>query len=630
MRKRYRCLILFCFLISGCSLLFGPVPAPVFNPPGGTYEIWKYREVKISCPDESARIIFRFIKYPGMFSDTNWYLWRKNDSVFIRSGLHIEAYAVRNTGERSETVSAIYLTDVENEDTNLFVVSMDILSNASYTRTNYETIYTADAIKAIQHFSISNFRKLITNGGYLYLTNCISNYLQTNWLETTNRLIHRFPLNWSTVSYRYEDMVGDKQGNIYVRESIWNSEDLDWNDGVVYSTVGSGTACVKYGSKNVYLSSVIISSRAPIAISGIYAENRGNFYMAGYFNSPYDFDPGTGMNVRTNSGGLNFYLSRFNPDCSYAWTQIFCFNTNNALRTVCFDSNGNVYMSGLFKGTVDFDPSSNTVLKTAASAVEDFLIKLDDTGKLLWVKTFAGNSGLKPCSISVNASGEIVVWGSFSGTVDLDPDEGTDLRSSVSNKQYILRLDSSGGILWSLIDSTASQIVLDKAGNLLIVGSFSGSFDCDPTAGVDMRTARGDMDCYLIRVNASGSYEWGKTFGGNGRDIAFRISLDDAESIYVGGYFRTPFGTEADFDPGSGIDSKHTQALYSDVFISVYRSDGQYEWTRTLQDKYCSYEQLVLNAYGFGKLDVMGAYTDYRSESDDWYYHKIFRLGKHE
>ena len=54
------------------------------------------------------------------------------------------------------------------------------------------------------------------------------------------------------------------------------------------------------------------------------------------------------------------------------------------------DSQGNIYLSGNFEGTVDFDPSSNEVNLTAVGKYDAYLAKYDSDGNLIWVISIGG------------------------------------------------------------------------------------------------------------------------------------------------------------------------------------------------------------------------------------------------
>ena len=99
--------------------------------------------------------------------------------------------------------------------------------------------------------------------------------------------------------------------------------------------------------------------------------------------------------------------------------------------SVTVDSSGNIYTTGLFQGTVDFDPGAGTANLTSNGGRDVFVSKLDSSGNYLWAKSWgsAADPGLNADdtsrSVAVDSSGNVYTTGYFQRTVDFDPGAGT-------------------------------------------------------------------------------------------------------------------------------------------------------------------------------------------------------------
>ena len=85
--------------------------------------------------------------------------------------------------------------------------------------------------------------------------------------------------------------------------------------------------------------------------------------------------------------------------------------------------------------------------------------------------------------------------------------------------------------------ASASDIAVDSAGNVLVAGHFAGTVDLDPTEGVDERTSKGwDTDAYLLKVMADGSYGWAYTIGAEdvGEYATALVATPDGRIIVAG------------------------------------------------------------------------------------------------
>ena len=94
------------------------------------------------------------------------------------------------------------------------------------------------------------------------------------------------------------------------------------------------------------------------------------------------------------------------------------------------DAAGAVYTTGTFGGTFDADPGAGVFHLTTAGQLAVLVTKLDATGKFVWAGAVAGPGYHQGLGIAVDGGGNVYVIGSFRGTIDFDPGEGTSLVDS--------------------------------------------------------------------------------------------------------------------------------------------------------------------------------------------------------
>jgi hypothetical protein len=312
-------------------------------------------------------------------------------------------------------------------------------------------------------------------------------------------------------------------------------------------------------------------------------DGSGNVYVTGRFEGTVDFDPGAGTDNHTSAGGYDIYLTRINSDGTYGWTKTIGGGSDDRGRSVAVDGNANIYVTGLFSGTVDFDPGAGTDNHTSAASSDMFLTRFDDEGNYGWTKTMGGTGYEVGLSVAADGSGNVYFTGTFEGTADFDPGAGTDNHTSVGDADiFLTKINSDGSYGWTKTmgggsDGVGWAVALDGSGNVYVTGEFKGTTDFDPGAGTDNHTPEGDSDIFLTRINSDGSYGWTKTMGGTGVDIGYSVALDGNGNIYVTGSFN---GT-VDLDPGVATDN-HTSAGGFDIFLTRINSDGSYGWAKTM------------------------------------------------
>src|SRR5690606_25148997 len=84
----------------------------------------------------------------------------------------------------------------------------------------------------------------------------------------------------------------------------------------------------------------------------------GNVYATGFFLGTGDFDPGPGVLNFVSAGKVDAFVSKFAPDGALLWARQLGGTEEDAALTIALDANANVYTSGAFGDTVDFDPGA--------------------------------------------------------------------------------------------------------------------------------------------------------------------------------------------------------------------------------------------------------------------------------
>src|SRR5258705_4310265 len=122
---------------------------------------------------------------------------------------------------------------------------------------------------------------------------------------------------------------------------------------------------------------------------------------------------------------------------------------NDEGYSIAVDASGNVYTTGYFTGTVDFDPGPGTTNLTAIGLEDAFVLKMNAVGNIVWAKQFGGSSSDFGRSIAVDASGNVYTTGGFNGTVDFDPGPAiVNLSSAGGWDIFISKLNASGNFVW--------------------------------------------------------------------------------------------------------------------------------------------------------------------------------------
>jgi hypothetical protein len=316
-------------------------------------------------------------------------------------------------------------------------------------------------------------------------------------------------------------------------------------------------------------------------------DNAGNVYTTGYFEGTMDFDPDTTAVFNlTSLGGKDIFISKLDAAGNFIWAKNMGGIEDDKANSITVDDNGNIYTTGFFRDTVDFDTGSGLFELFSAGSRDIFITKHDALGNFVWVKQIAGVSGESGESITYSNQGNIYLTGSFSGADSVDFDPGAGVYNLIpytgSQDAFVLKLDTLGDFIWAnQFGNTGSEegygITVDATGNVYTSGNFEGTVYFNPGVSLDSLTSFGGRDVFVSKLGASGNFIWAKHFGGSLDDQSFAIKLDNTGNVFTTGYFQET----VDFDPGTSVDSL-TSFGVQDIFITKLDGFGNYLWTKQI------------------------------------------------
>ena len=378
----------------------------------------------------------------------------------------------------------------------------------------------------------------------------------------------------------------DAAGNMYTTGYFQNTADFDPGIGISNLTSaslnGNDVFVSKLDSSGNFVWAKRLGGTSTDTGNAIAVDASGNVYTTGYFKGIADFDPGIGTSDLTAVGNQDVFVSKLDSSGNFVWAKSFGAGSDDDATGVAVDASGNVYTTGTFRSTVDFDPGAGISNLTAVQP-DVFVSKLDSSGNFVWAKSFGGTSTDNGNAIAIDASGNVYTTGYFYVTADFDPGAGIEnLTSTGLQDVFVSKLDSSGNFVWAkrlggTNTDTGNAVAVDAAGHVYTAGYFHETADFDPGAGIENLTSAGGMDGFVSKLDSSGSFVWAKSFGGTSTEFGRAVAVDAAGNVYTTG----PFNVTADFDPGAGT-SNLTSAGVADGFVSKLDSSGDFVWAKRL------------------------------------------------
>ncbi len=373
----------------------------------------------------------------------------------------------------------------------------------------------------------------------------------------------------------------DNSGNIYITGVFSDTGDFDPGPGVynLNSNGGSDIFIQKLDNAGNLIWVKSIGGIQGDIGSCIKVDNKGNLYVSGTYSNTVDFDPGPGIQNLIGNG-VNLFVLKLDTAGNYIWAKSMGGSNIEENWGLAVDSNKNVYTTGQFQGLVDFDPGMNIYNLISNGGKDIYISKLDSMGQFQWAHSFGDNFTDRGSAVSIDGSNNVLLTGSFAGTVDFDPGPGVFNLTASSSDIFILKLDANGNLLW-VKDSESSgadfanDIACDNNSNLYVTGYFSDSVDFDPGPGVYYLYSdpnNNTVNAFTIKLTSNGNLTWAKAFVG-GASEGKSIAVDNIGDVYTLG----TFNDSTDFDPGNGT-YKLAPNGGKDILLSKLDANGNFLW----------------------------------------------------
>jgi len=213
----------------------------------------------------------------------------------------------------------------------------------------------------------------------------------------------------------------------------------------------------------------------------------GGYYLAGWTNS-------------YGSGSYDFWVIKLDPAGNSLWQRALGGSSYDCAYSCCLASDGGVVVAG--------------GASVGAGGYDVWIYKLDSSGNKVWQKAFGGaGDDMALCVRQTSDEGYVVAG-------------FTKSYGSGSQDFWVLRIDSSGGLVWqktyggTAVD-WAFGVVQTADGGYIVVGR-TDSFGTG-------------TDAWILKLDSAGGIEWERNFGGTGFEYAYCVCLAADGSCLVGG-----------------------------------------------------------------------------------------------
>ena len=261
-------------------------------------------------------------------------------------------------------------------------------------------------------------------------------------------------------------------------------------------------------------------------------------------------------------GSFDYWLLKLNFSGNIEWQKVIGGGGADYLSAIEPTPDG-----GFLIGGSSNSPLSADKTEPSWGGFDNWILKLDYSGNVIWQKTIGGDQDDILAGIALTPDNGSVICSRSSSNISGNKDE-----PSNSTDFWIVKLDESGNIQWQntiggLAGDYPAQIITTSDGGYLAGGfSFSG-------IGRDKNKAQiGFADYWLIRLDSTGNIVWQNTIGGGNYDYLFDLKETPDQTFVIAGY------------SNSGISGDKTEASHGDYDFWVLKINdlGNIIWQKII------------------------------------------------
>ncbi len=285
-----------------------------------------------------------------------------------------------------------------------------------------------------------------------------------------------------------------------------------------------------------------------------------NIILLGFYSQSIDLDPGPDtLNPPTNAIN-NIFIEKLTSDGNLIWLKTIGESGYENPGKVEVDHNGNIFLSGDFRDSVDINPGADTL--NLYNTLGKFILKLDSAGNFNSVYSLFGSISSFTRAFTIKKNGNVLFG------------EGP----------YIYELDTSLQIVstqFIALYTGISHIIIDDESNIIIGGSIQYPTDFDPGPDTFLLSPPNNYNRFFAKYDSLGNFIWAKTIGNNtpGTNIS-DVASDHSGNIY---YSLFAFGSLCMSDNFDDTCLTSVNAVQSSFFLK-FSPIGEFEWSQILDN----------------------------------------------
>lgn len=236
------------------------------------------------------------------------------------------------------------------------------------------------------------------------------------------------------------------------------------------------------------------------------SDSKGNIFLGGNFTESMDFDPGIGVTILTSNGDADGFVVKLDSNGIFSWAKQLGGSGTDRIWSVELDNTDRVLLTGQYHGTVDFDPGPNTYDLSNPTYRGCFIVKLENDGAFVFAKTFNGEA-FGECIVTDAQNNIYISGGFYNtvdfdpGIADHTLTDGNIFITKLNDSGNFVWCAQFQNAIIGSYESIYCKIKVDAIKNIYYTGMFPFAVDFDPSTSTSIIAPYGTTDAPIVKLN---------------------------------------------------------------------------------------------------------------------------------
>lgn len=273
----------------------------------------------------------------------------------------------------------------------------------------------------------------------------------------------------------------------------------------------------------------------------------------------------SGDKTEASNGNSDYWIVKTNSTGAVEWDKTYGGAGNDFAVSAIETADGNFIILGDSDSDISGDKTENS-----KGSSDIWIIKITNTGTIIWDKTLGGASDEYAVAIKETSTNDLVIVGDSASNISGDKSEN----SRGSTDTWVIKTNNLGTKIWDKTfggdaDEETSAVALTADGGYILGVIAESAISGDKTTNTS-----NNEEYWVVKVSNTNTIDWQKSYGGTANSISILTVLIPTSD---GGYILA-----GDSDSNIGGEKTENTNGGSDLWVIKINNVGTIEWQNTL------------------------------------------------